>query len=95
MGEFYNQRYYFRTSSTDDLGLMSDTNEDLSKINVTTSIIQNTPSNSSTKSKIKHFPRSTSKSVCNSTYNFAIQLMALGDNIPELFTYRLSESLIE
>ncbi|CAL1679575.1 unnamed protein product [Lasius platythorax] len=52
-----------RTSSTDDLGLMSDTNEDLSKINVTTSIIQNTPSNSSTKSKIKPSPRSTSKSV--------------------------------
>lgn len=63
-----------RTSSTDDLGFINDINDDNlttniiqttpSKINLTTSIIQNTPSNSSTKNKIKlQSPRSTSKSI--------------------------------
>ncbi|GAB1860268.1 Condensin-2 complex subunit H2 C-terminal domain-containing protein [Camponotus japonicus] len=53
-----------RTSSTDDLGLINDTNEDLSKINLATNIIQNTPPNSNIKSKIKsRSSRSTSKSI--------------------------------
>lgn len=51
-----------RTSSMDDLGLISDISEELSRINLATNIEQNTPK-SSTKIQIKQSSKSTSKSV--------------------------------
>ncbi|KAL6433955.1 hypothetical protein ACFW04_005855 [Cataglyphis niger] len=53
-----------RTSSTDDLSLLNDANEDLSQINSAISIIENTSLSNNTKSKIKlQSSRSTSKSI--------------------------------
>ncbi|XP_070149510.1 putative uncharacterized protein DDB_G0293878 isoform X2 [Polyergus mexicanus] len=76
-----------RTSSTDDLSLLNDTNEDLSQINLATNIIQNTSSNSSTKSKIK---LKSSRSKSNETFT----LTKRGQGITKKNSAHILEELI-